>query len=59
MKIQEILMSQPSRKVAFILFLGLFALAFTLGRMGIDFGEHWDERKLVKTVTRTYEEAII
>jgi hypothetical protein len=59
MKLIKIVTSQPSRKVVFLFLLGLFALAFSLGKMGIDFGEHWDERKIVKTVVRTYEEAVL
>ncbi len=31
-----------------------FAGAFILGLTGIDFGNHWDERKLVRSVRETY-----
>jgi hypothetical protein len=58
-KLREIASYQSNRKVVILLLLGLFALAFSLGKMGIDFGEHWDQRKIVKTVIRTYEEAIL
>ena len=37
------------------LFLALtFAGAFALGLAGIDFGKHWDEHKLVRSVRETY-----
>jgi hypothetical protein len=55
MKLQEIFGADAGRKLSLILLLALFGLSFAFGALGIDFGQHWDQRKIVRTVTETYE----
>jgi hypothetical protein len=59
MKWYKIITAQPNSRIVVLFLLVLFAFSFNLGKTGIDFGEHWDQRKIIKTVVRTYEEAII
>lgn len=59
MKLQEIFGADAGRKLSLILLLALFGLSFAFGALGIDFGQHWDQRKIVRTATETYETGIL
>lgn len=59
MKPQEIFGADIGRKLSLALLLALFGLSFALGALGIDFGQHWDQRKIVRTVTETYQTGIL
>jgi hypothetical protein len=59
MKQLEIFGADAGRKLSLALLLAVFGLSFTFGALGIDFGEHWDQRKIVKTVTTTYQTGIL
>lgn len=41
---------KTSRIISHFLFAAIWAFAIYTGAMGIDFGRHWDERKLMKSV---------
>ncbi len=50
----------PIHKIAGpIIFLALWLFAFSTGWLGVDFGTHWDERKLMKSVRDTMQTGII
>lgn len=42
-----------------IAFLLLWGLSFSLGMAGIDFGNHWDEPKLVRSVIKSYQTGVL
>ncbi len=49
---------QPIKRLAWLshfAFLLLWLFAFNLGLAGIDFGNHWDEHKLVRSVRETFK----
>jgi hypothetical protein len=59
MKRYKFIVTQPNSKLILSLLLVLFAFSFNLGKMGIDFGVHWDQQKIITSVVRTYEDAVI
>lgn len=59
MKRQEVFGADIGRKLSLALLLAVFGLSFALGAIGIDFGQHWDQRKIVRTVTTTYQTGML
>jgi hypothetical protein len=59
MNSRKIFGEDAGRKLTLALLLAVFGLSFAFGALGIDFGEHWDQRKIVRAVTTTYQTGIL
>lgn len=52
-------MSRRASLLGNLAFLFLWGISLGLGMAGIDFGNHWDEPKLIRSVIKTYQTGVL